>query len=397
MKKFLMFLAFVGIATVASAEGTTAVPTQKYHVVTNSFWANWYVQAGFSVNASYTSQENHDVSKNPFTGTRGAMGFDVAVGKWFTPGLGLRTKFHGLWAKNVCNVGHDAGNRPVENYYNIEEDVMFNLSNLFCGYNEKRVWNFIIYPGIGYHHNYTVGRGDLSLNVGIMNTWRLCKHWNIFLDIWGVATEGSQYKDVTGANPDNWQKYSKARSRHWDKMIGATLGVTWNLGKCTWEKAPDVDGLIAMYQGQIDALNAALKEQQDENARLRELLANQKPVQAPAEVKTVVEKQYVNLPNSVFFNVNSTKIASRKDLVNVEALANYAKENGSKVLVKGYADSKTGTEAINNKLAEGRANAVVDELVKMGVNRDNIEVVNCGGVDSLAPFTYNRRATVELK
>ena len=399
----MLILAFVGFATVANAEGTTAVPASKYKVVTNTFWANWFVQAGFNVNATYTSQEAHGISFNPFTGTRGAFGFDVSVGKWFTPGIGLRTKFHGLWNKNVSNVGHDAGFRPVEKMYTIEEDVLFNLSNIFCGYNEKRVWNFIIYPGLGYEHNITTGADDISFHVGIMNTWRLSKHWNIFLDVYANAAEGSQMKPVRSATGtvgsgavEQWNKYDKWHRRHWDNQLGATLGVTWNLGKCTWDKAPDVDGLIAMYQGQIDALNAALKEQQDENARLRELLAGQK---GGTNTNTIVtkEKEYVNLPNSVFFDINSTKIASRKDLVNVECLANYAKEKNLKLLVKGYADSKTGTAEINNRLAQGRANALVDELVSMGVNRNNIVVESYGGVDALAPYTYNRRATVELK
>jgi hypothetical protein len=33
----------------------------------------------------------------------------------------------------------------------------------------------------------------------------------------------------------------------------------------------------------------------------------------------------------------------------------------------------------------------------MGVSRDNIEVVAAGGVNTLSPINYNRRATVEIK
>ena len=147
MRKLLLTLAVLGLSTAAMAQ-ETEVPTHKYSVATNSFWANWYVSAGAEYNAAYTSQEQ-GVSKNPFSTKRGVAGFNVAVGKWFTPGIGLRTKFQGLWGKQV-NTETD---HHTYNYWAIHEDVTFNLSNLLCGYNEKRVWNFIPYVGIGVGRN----------------------------------------------------------------------------------------------------------------------------------------------------------------------------------------------------------------------------------------------------
>src|SRR5574344_2130984 len=70
----------------------------------------------------------------------------------------------------------------------------------------------------------------------------------------------------------------------------------------------------------------------------------------------------------------SSRIASRKYLVNVKEVAEYAKANGKKIVVTGYADSKTGSSSYNQQLSEKRANAVANELVKMGVNRDDIIV-----------------------
>ncbi len=107
-------------------------------------------------------------------------------------------------------------------------------------------------------------------------------------------------------------------------------------------------------------------------------------------------KQFITTPVSVFFNINKTNIASQKDLVNVQALAKYAKENNCKLSVTGYADSATGTPAINQKLSEGRAATVTEELVKMGVGRDKITSVGKGGVDELSPISFNRRATVQI-
>jgi outer membrane protein OmpA-like peptidoglycan-associated protein len=77
-------------------------------------------------------------------------------------------------------------------------------------------------------------------------------------------------------------------------------------------------------------------------------------------------------------------------------LAELAISKNAHVLVTGYADM-SGSPEKNLKLSEKRANAVADELVRLGVSRDRIEVVAAGGVDTLKPAEYNRRATVELR
>lgn len=381
MKKFLLALAVVGLSTTAVAQ-QTEIPTHKYSVATNSFWANWYVSAGADFTAAYTSQENC-CNKNPFSVDRGTFGFDVAVGKWFTPGIGLRTKFNGIWAKQV-NTRDD---HHSYNYWNIHEDVTFNLSNLLFGYNEKRVWNFIPYVGMGVMRNMSANEYALTYNFGLLNNFRVSSRVQIFADLSCTAGEGF----IDGADFGYPAKRVFA-TRRYDKLVGLSVGVTYNLGKHTWEKTPDVDALMAMNKEQLDALNASLKEQQDENARLRDMLANQKPV-TKVETKT----QVVTTAQSVFFNIGSSKIASRKDLVNVKEVAEYAKANGSKILVTGYADSKTGSAEFNKQLSEKRAQAVADELVKMGVNRDNIITEAKGGVDTISPFSYNRRATVQIQ
>lgn len=395
MKKLMIALAFVGISANVMAQ-ENEIPTQKYSVATNSFWANWYVQVGGEFNAAYSNQENLG-NKNPFSVDRGTFGFNVAVGKWFTPVIGIRTKFQGLWSKSVV----DANNHHAYSYWNIHEDVMFNLSNMFCGYNENRVWNIAPYVGIGYiqrmkgknvnTHSYR----DISYHAGLYNSFRISNRVGAFLDIWATAAEGS----IDGINGPagtkyDWNENQKTSSRHWDKMVGLAVGLNINLGKTMgWKKVPDVDALMAMNKEQMDALNASLKEQQDENARLRNLLANQKP----AKTETKVVKEVSTTPVSVFFNINQSKIASRKDLVNVKELAEIAKSNNQKIVVSGYADSKTGSAAYNQKLSEKRAKVVADELVKMGVNRDNIIVEPKGGVNDLSPFSYNRRVIVKLQ
>ena len=129
----------------------------------------------------------------------------------------------------------------------------------------------------------------------------------------------------------------------------------------------------------------------DQIETLKNELANKK-----TEPVVKVEKEYVTTPVSVFFNLNKSAIASKKDLVNVKNLADYSKDNNAKLVVTGYADSATGPADYNRALSQKRAERVADELVKMGVKKENIQIVAKGGVDTLVPPSYNRRATVEI-
>lgn len=389
MKKLLMVLAFAGVSMAGMAQDNeSSVPEQKYSVATNSFWSNWFIQANVAGSAFYNSaeglieaEEGVSFSNSPFKGYRNNLGFSVAIGKWFTPGIGLRTKFNGIWGRTV--IGEDK-DENASKYWTLNEQVLFNLSNMLCGYSETRVWNFIPYLGGGVGRNMSYNSYALGLNAGILNTFRLSKHVALNLDLsYGVWED-----DLDGCSGSIDDRGFKTK----DRIFTAEVGLTYNLGKAKWNKTPDVEALRALSQGQIDALNAQLADAQSENARLKDMLANQKPVK---EVQTV--KEVVAAPVSVFFNIGKSKIASKKDLQNVKDLVEVAKDNDSKIVVTGYADSKTGSAAYNQKLSQKRAEIVADELVKMGVNRDNIEVVAAGGVNTLSPVSYNRRATIAIK
>ena len=376
MKKLFIVLALAGMSLTSMAQED---PTLKYSVATNSFWSNWFIQAGAEWNAWYSNEEHGlGLSRSPFKKFRSNPGASIAIGKWFTPGIALRTKLQGIWGKTVT----DADNYGNHNsFWTLNEHVMFNLSNLIYGYNPNRVWNLIPFAGAGISRTMTHNLYAMQLSVGVQSSWKLNKHLNIYLEGGWNRLEG----DVDGIEKSNGQ-------RGWDShdnMFYAELGLNFNLGKATWNNVPDDDAIKALSQSQIDALQKQLDDANAENARLKNMLANQK--NAGQSVK-----EYVTTPVSVFFNINKTKIASQKDLVNVRALANYAKDNNSKLLVTGYADSATGTPAINQRLSEGRANTVAEELVKMGVSRDNISTAAKGGVDDLSPVSFNRRATVQV-
>ena len=378
MKKLLIVLAMCGLTMGANAQETTTDPVLKYSVATNSFWSNWFIQVGADWNAYYSNEEHgQGLSRSPFKGFRAAPGFSVAVGKWFTPGLGLRTKFQGVWGRQVYDdVKH------ARHMWTLNENVLFNLSNMLYGYNPERVWNFVPFLGGGINRNCSDNNYAMNLSFGVLNTFRVSNKVGINFELgWNYAEE-----DFDGISAGKGSRIWEGK----DNRLYAEVGLTFNLGKATWEKTPDVDAIKALSQSQIDALNAQLNDANAENARLKNLLAEKKN-EAPATVKN-----YSNAPMSVFFNINKATVASRKDLVNVKGLADYAKENNANLVVTGYADSATGSAAYNQKLSERRAETVANELVKMGVSRDQITTEGKGGVKDLSPVSYNRRATVKI-
>lgn len=379
MKKLLIVLAFASVSLCTFAQD--ADPTLKHSVATNSFWSNWFIQVGGEWNAWYSGQEHGSgLSHSPLKGFRSNPGVAVAVGKWFTPGIGLRTKVQGIWGKQVNHTParQDVGNK----YWVAQEQVLFNLSNLIYGYNPERVWNFVPFLGGGFGRSMSYNSYAFGLSAGILNQFYVSKKVAINVELGLITSEND--KDGNAA--------FTGTGRGWDahdNHLYGEVGLTFNLGKASWDKTPDVDAIKALSQSQIDALNAQLNDANAENARLKKLLA-EKSNETPAV------KELVHTPVSVFFNINKSKIASKKDLVNVQALAKYAVDNNSKLVVTGFADSATGKPAYNQALSEKRAATVADELVKMGVSRDNITTKGNGGVDELSPVSFNRRATVTV-
>ena len=386
MKKLMIALAFLGLGTAANAQTTIETPS-KYSVATNSFWSNWYIQVGADMSLQNPYGSNLE---NVFPNGK-SFGVNLAVGKWFTPGIGTRLKVNwenGLLKSERPTAGHNLWTPDADKggYGAAYFDTQFNLSNLFCGYNENRIWNVIAYPRLGILRNFDRGSWAPALGVGIENTWSVSKSIGLYLDIAYVATT-SDYMDYQSniENGDNGVC---------NGIISAELGLQFNLGNATWSKAVTVDAYNALAASSEEALaklRADLDRERQINADLRSQLARVPKTQAKPE--TVI----ASAASSVFFSINSSKIVSKKDLINIEAVASAAKSSNCKVVVTGSADSKTGSSAYNQKLSEARAQAVADELVNLGVSRDKIEVRAVGGINDVTPYTLNRRAVIELK
>ena len=384
MKKILLLILVCCLSSVAWAQ--TEVTGAKHSVATNSFWANWFVQGNVAASSFWGSQEEQSVKMDKlFKDYRTNLGFSLALGKWFTPGIGLRTKFNGIWGRSII---YEDKSLNASKYGTLQEQVLFNITNMLMGYNEQRTWNFIPYVGGGLGRNMSYNTYAMGFSVGLLNTFRLSPKVAFNIDI----NYGSYESSLDGFSAGGDSKLSlKGR----DRAITAEVGFTYRLGNSSWKSAADLDAAQALAQSEIDALNAQLEDLMAENDRLNQELENaQQPAPVPQEPVTIT--QLVSAPVSVFFNLNKAVIASQRDLQNVSELVALAKQQGAKLLVTGYADSPTGSVEHNRQLSQQRAEAVANEIVKMGFPREQIETVAAGGVDTLSPTSNNRRATVEI-
>lgn len=356
MKKILLALVVAGMSMGVMAQ-TEDYPVKKHSVQTNGFWENWFVSAGLGAQVKVATLGETAMFETL------TPDFTVSLGKWWTPGLGLRLQTHFPSFKDVADVKESA--------FALYGDAMFNMTNMFCGYKQDRLYNAI--PYIGFGRLWGDAAGWTPWNVGFLNTFRLSNSWTLDLELFL-----KQYNAARSNTARNWQ-------------AGATIGATWHIGGRGFDASPDMAAITAMHSAQLAGLNEALAAEQNENKNLKEQLAK-KPKEVIVEK---VVKEVLAAPQSVFFSFNSAKIASKKEILNLESLANMAKNNGAKLKVTGYADSATGVPAYNQQLSERRAKAVAKELIKMGVAEENIVVEGKGGVADVKPSSYNRRVIIE--
>ena len=340
------------------------VPVSKYSVQTNGFWDNWFVSlnAGAQFSCLYPKENQDFKDRITFSGL-------AYVGKWFTPGMGMRLAYNGY---------NFQGYNEKLDYMNLHLDAMMDVTNVVMGYDAGRLYNMVPYVGMGTVRVFDHNSYAFAFNAGILNTFRLNDSWKVNLELGALFAD----RDMDGVS---------GTKRAFDELFSVTAGITYNIGGDTWNNSPDITALVMMNAAEIASLNEALMQEQANNRVLRNQLS-QKPREIIKE-KTVNSCMFA--PQSVFFALNSYRIMSNKELVNLKALAEMAKQGGVKLHIVGYADSATGDAAYNQELSLHRAQAVADELVKLGVDRANLVVEGKGGVSMLNPVSYNRRVIIE--
>lgn len=386
MKKSLMLLALASVAATLPlkaqvVEEVAVVQVQdKYPVITNPFWDNWFFSLGGGASV-LMGDGDHAGS----FGKRISPTLNVAVGKWFTPGLGLRLQYSGLQAKGFTyqkGADYVRGNQLDGGYYkqrfdymNLHGDVLFNLNALFGGYNRQRVYEVIPFIGAGITHNYTKPRREaLALNVGVLNRFRLSDALDINVELSALGTEDKFDGEVGG-------------SRSFDSMLNLTAGITYRFPSRGFRRP--VPQLIS--QAELALLQDNLAVMAARNAELQNSLtqASAQPVAEVTETEVLIPSDIA--PRTVFFSIGSSEVSPR-EAMNLSYLAEQMKQfPQTTYTVNGYADAATGSAEFNRQLSLKRAQAVVDVLVrKYGIAADRLKADANGGVDRFGQPVLNR-------
>jgi len=393
MKKILMLLALAGLSSAAMAQQETEVVEyqviqvqDKYQVITNPFWSNWFFSIGGGAEATFGDND----SAGSF-GKRISPTLNISVGKWFTPGLGLRLQYSGLQARGFTyNEGADyvKGAELKDGYYkqrfdymNLHGDVMFNLNALFGGYNQHRVYEVIPYVGAGITHNYSKPhREALSVNAGIINKFRISNAVDINLELSAMGVEDKFDGEVGG-------------DHGYDGVLSATVGLTYRFPARGFRRP--MPQLISQIE--LAAMQDKLAMMGAQNAQLKNALvqAENQPVAEVTETQVIVPDPDI-APRTVFFQIGSAELSPR-EIMNLSYLAEQMKQfPNATYTVNGYADSATGTPAFNKELSLKRAEAVKNALVKnYGIAADRLTVDAGGGVDKFGQPILNRVVLVK--
>lgn len=365
MKKGLLFI-LLATATMCLNAQEKEKAAKSYRVETNLFGANWFISGGVGAQMYFGDNDG----KADF-GKRLAPALDIAVGKWFTPGIGLRLAYNGLQAKGASpSAGgmYVKGGQYSNGYYkqkwnmaNFHGDVLFNLSNMFCGYNEDRLYSFIPYVGAGLAVGWTEPRQkNLGINAGLINRFRLSPALDLNVELRGLLM-----KEAFGG-------VSK------EAMGGITVGVTYKFKKRGWDAVPTVP---MVPESQLNDMRDRVNTLKGENDALKRDLVearNKKP-------EVIVKKEPGFIPRLVVvFNIGKSNI-SKREYMNIEAMAKGIKANPNKTFtITGYADKGTGSAEYNMKLSKKRAEAVRDLMVnEFGVPASQLKVDYKGGVGNM--------------
>ena len=307
---------------------------------------NWFISVAGGASMLLGDQNN----KEDF-GNRLNFAPQFSFGKWFNPYLAFRAQLNGGILHGF--VGDNAEIMQHNKYAAAHVDLLWDVTNFWGVYNEKRVFRLIPWVGFGYaqrFENQGYARTESpTLNAGILTAFRLSKRVDLNVEVQGSLLN---------------EQFNRVNMFHLtDGIAQLSAGLTFKLGKTDFEVLEPMDyALLNDLNNQINSLRAANDE------------LSKRPESCPEceEVVTNVVNNYVD--NVVYFRLNSSKI-DKNQQINIYNTAEFMKSNNAPIKVIGFADKNTGTSKYNMGLSEKRAKAVAKELIeKYGVNSNQISI-----------------------
>lgn len=420
MKKvFITLVALLALTSSMMASGH--VDSVRY--LATRGWRNWFVSAEGHIDWWQGSDMNPNGNYTAVQWRKPSFGASIGIGRWITHSFGVRLLYDVNGGKSYIdnyypNRAHIFGflyddiTSPDENgyfrtsfvYHDLHTDLLFSPIDFFQGYyNPERIWTPVIYVGMGaasvsegilinptFIHNVknrtddSMQKGlnfEFSFNAGLINNFRLSDHLDVSLALKWSTQEwhiDSWYYETGGMHSDQSLAFSPLdiRPKRADNNYSVSLG------------------LVYYFSREYDLPNDCSKEM---DSLRKKLNAFPDPVHDTiVKFVNVQTEDIESYPFSIFFHRDSYQLMSRRDIVNLQEIANVAKENGYKLRLTGSCDSATATPSYNQTLSENRCNKIKQELLKLGIPESQIIINPIGGVKILDPTEYDRRVLIQL-
>jgi len=380
MKKNVLLFTFVCfmIMSVSAQEyqpqvGFSTENGSKVNFKKNKAGDNWFISLGGGASMLFGDQN----SEAEF-GDRVNWAAGLSIGKWYNPYLAFRLQVQGGQLKDFIIPPYGSTQLVEKDYMygNAHLDIMWDITNYWAPYNEKKVVRLIPFVGIGYAlrpglagnmvDSYQRKRVESpSVNMGLQIPFRLSERIDLFLE--------GQYSLY------NEELNRRDMGQEEDRVFQALLGFTFKIGRTNFEVIEPMDyNLLNDLNSQINALRA----QNDELSK--------RPKSCPECPKVepqIVEESKESLNNVVFFRLNSSVIDANQE-GNIFNTAEYSKKYDLPIKVVGFADKQTGNADYNYGLSERRAKAVAKRLTeKYGIPTEKISIEWKG--DTQQPYEIN--------
>ncbi|MDR1716692.1 MAG: OmpA family protein [Prevotella sp.] len=296
---------------------------------------------------------------------------NLSLGKHFTPVWGGRFQTLGIWSTLYSNYGLAAGryDKIEKHYVDLQADLLFNITNAIKGYQPGRLFTLSAFGGPGLTAAKVFGKADktnflINGSLGLLGAF----HVTNCIDI-----------NIEARMEVSPSIFGKAGNAYTDGVVFVCTGASYTFGGRKYKSYSQVDQ---------DALNTEINKLRQEIDRLRNQPVKEVIKEVVKDCPKYPEAKVNFVSNVVFFRLGSANIDKNQE-VSIFNTAKYLQDNPNvKVKVIGYADKKTGTPSINEKLSEKRAKNVANALInKYNISSNRITVEWKG--DIVQPYAEN--------
>lgn len=367
MKKSIILSAFVAMAFTANAQTT---------VQGSKFTDNWSV----GLRTGIITPVTHSAF---FKNARPALG--IEFGKQLTPVFGLGIQGMGYINTSNSKTAFDASDISLLG--------KVNLVNLFSGYaGEPRLFEVEAIAGAGWLHYYTNGNGDtnswstrfganLNFNLGEEKAWTIGITPALVYDMQGDFARAKSRFNLNHAAFE----LTASLTYHFKGSNGShhfTLAKLYDPIEIS-----ELNGTINNLRQEVNERNNMLNESSRKMGRMQQEINNLRQEAS----KVVVVKKTNMIPESIVTFRQGKTTVDASQLPNVERVASYMKRHENAVVaIKGYA-SPEGSVEVNTRIANARAEAVKNILVKKyKISPDRITAEGQGVGDMFTEPDWNR-------